>query len=1330
MKRFRLFVYGLLTIFIVGVIGAGLVSLFVDLNRFKPVIAEAALSATGRDLAIDGPIELSLFPQLRATASGIRLSNVPGGSEPDAISVAVASVQVAWLPLLTGTVDVRRIHASGVRVLVESTGEGESSLAFQPTGGGGGEPPSVPSLIDIRDVTVVLRDGDTDSPVEISRLALRPQGAAGPTEVVLAAAMNGERVAVAGEVGSLIAIGGPDPFTVDLTVDVARSSLHLSGVVTGLDTVPALDFMLTGRGPSLAALSRLSGIELPDSAPFEFSGHVTGPLDKLRAGDIAFEAGATRIQGDVSMDFAGERPRLTARIVSPNLDLSTAPAAPGDRAPARQNGTGFTLTEEPLPFGFTRSFDADVKINAGAVRALGLSLTDAAIGLRTVGGLMEIEEFTATLPEGSMRATGRIDARNAEAALSMTAEVSGLDVAKVLDGLNIPGQSTQRAGAQLELTSRGVSPRGLVDNLTANLRLSDLEVTFQEAGRFILTDASARFDGQGKPIDLRARGIFRGETIDLTGRLDPLADYRPGAPYTFRVAAKGAGADAEVQADMHAAMVDGLELQVAVRGKSLADLSGLASRLLPAAGPYSVTGVLTFADDAVTLRAADLRIADSNLEGDIAFVYGGERPKLTAELTSEIFDLALLGIRDEESKPVRAQVAEEAGGVATEAASADSQGILNDTPIDLAPLLAIDAEIGLSAVIVRSGERVLRDVRTILKSNRDGLRLDRFVAQLDGETFQVSGDVRQNADGLQVSLEAAVTGIDAAMFVEAMGLGERIDVGDLNLSSTLSSNGRTTRALFDNAAGEIVAHQLQFAVKTDDIVAHEQIALASLRIATKGAGSPVTVDARGTLGREALVVAASLAPLADLRKLEPVQLNASLSTPSTHVRVTGVAPDRRRPQDLDFMVSAEGLIVREIASAAGLTLDPAGPWRVRGVLSTTERALDLKEFEIAIGQSDLAGTFRMDRADNARRLVLRMEAKRFELTDFVQVDENDLEPAPPTEPTTGPLFSTEPFDLPSLRALNFDIGVRLKDFAGRRVTGQDFVLNATATDGVVTVERASATIDGAPVEVRATADLRGEKVVASVSLASGSLDAGEIAHELRRSARLGDVVELPVEVGIDLAGTGASAHELASTTTGTISLTGGRGHIQQRSFRFLNQGLLRQLAPWAGEQPDRTQINCVVARFDVKDGVATSRALLIDAEFLSVAGRGAVDLGRETLDLTLTPRPKEVRLLDVAVPVSVTGPIRTPTVLPTAGGTAKKVATTLGIFVNPLVLLVPVIEGVAAEKNPCVAAIERANSGEPAKEQDGVVGGVIRGIGEGVGDVGRGIGRIFGGGSE
>ena len=52
-------------------------------------------------------------------------------------------------------------------------------------------------------------------------------------------------------------------------------------------------------------------------------------------------------------------------------------------------------------------------------------------------------------------------------------------------------------------------------------------------------------------------------------------------------------------------------------------------------------------------------------------------------------------------------------------------------------------------------------------------------------------------------------------------------------------------------------------------------------------------------------------------------------------------------------------------------------------------------------------------------------------------------------------------------------------------------------------------------------------------------------------------------------------------------------------------------------------------------------------------------------------------------------------------------------FVNPLLLLVPVIEGGTAGKNPCLTALEQAALGETKPT------GAIRGVG-------RGIGRILG----
>ncbi|NQV80853.1 MAG: AsmA family protein [Alphaproteobacteria bacterium] len=1330
MKRVRLFLFGVLTVVVVGIIGFGLISLFFDLNRFKPLLVEAALQETGRNLVIDGDIELSLFPRPRATATSIRLSNVPGGSEVDAITVEIASVQVAWFPLLTGAIDIKSVHAKGVRVLVEEGADGQSSLAFQPQAkdGGGGQP-SLPNLIEVRDVSLTFRTGPTDNVVDVSRLSLRPQGSAGPTNIDLNLVLNDERVSISGQVGNLLAISEPASFPIALTANTARSTLNLEGSLSDLGQVPSLDLSVRGEGPSISDMSRVVGVQLPNSEPFVFATRLSGPFENIQAADVVFEAGSTRLLGDASLDLTAQRPRITARIHSPGVDLlmtlddATAEPAPRDRSAAETNQS--TVSSEPLPFGFSRGFDADVAFAADTVQAVGLTFTDASLTFRTVGGLMEIERLAAKLPEGSLIASGTLDTRTDEAILSVAADVTGLDVAKVLDTFNVPGNSTRRADAHLELASRGDTPRGLVDNLTAAVRLNELEVSFKDAARLVLTNASAQFDGRDQPINITARGSFRDEPVDIVGRLDPLASYRPGAPYTFQLIANGGGAVAEVRVDMRAAMVDGLTLHTAISGQNLADVSKLVELPMPVAGPYSAAGILVFSDDAITLREADIHVSDSDLKGDLTLAFGGDRTKLVGNLRAEMIDLALLGFG---AGPDRA-VAVAADETDEQRARQSVGGILNETPLNLRPFLVIDTEVSLTAGLVKAGDVLLRDVTTEVTSDREEMRLDRFSARLDGETLSASGTARQASEEIQVSLKVDVAGIDAAMWVEAMGLAERIDAGDLNLSSDLSSVGMTSRALFDNAVGEVVARRLRFAIKTDDLAAHEKIVLDSLRIATKGANSPVTMQANGTLGDESLTIEASLAPLAELRGLKPVQLEASMTTPSSHVRVRGVAPDRSRPQDLDFTVSAEGRIVREIAYAAGLNLDAAGPWRIQGALTTNNSSTELKEFAVAIGQSDLTGNVRMEDGDDGKRLRIRAVSENFDLADFIRIDADDPGQEPAADAPDGPLFSTTPINFEPLRTLNLDIGVELKAFSGRSMRGRDFTVTVAADNGVVDVHRFSATVGDKPVVGNAQLDLRGDKAKLSVSLSGGPFDAGAVALELSRS-NLGNVLQLPVEVGIEVTSTGTSAHELASLMSGTVSLTGGKGFIQQRSFRFLDQGLLRQLAPWDDEKRDRTQINCFVGRFDVKQGVATSRALLLDAEFISIAGKGSIDLGRETLNLTLTPRPKEVRLLDLAVPVAVTGPFAKPKVVPTAGGTAKKVATTLGIFVNPLVLLVPVIEGVTAEKNPCLAAIERADSGDVSDGQNGAVGGVIRGIGEGIGGVGRGIGRVLGGGKE
>ena len=77
---------------------------------------------------------------------------------------------------------------------------------------------------------------------------------------------------------------------------------------------------------------------------------------------------------------------------------------------------------------------------------------------------------------------------------------------------------------------------------------------------------------------------------------------------------------------------------------------------------------------------------------------------------------------------------------------------------------------------------------------------------------------------------------------------------------------------------------------------------------------------------------------------------------------------------------------------------------------------------------------------------------------------------------------------------------------------------------------------------------------------------------------------------------------------------------------------------------DESRINCSVGRFDVAQGVMTPNPLIVDTTRSRISGKGSIDLSGNELQLRLKPRPKKRNLINLATPVSVTGPLNDPQV--------------------------------------------------------------------------------------
>lgn len=132
-----------------------------DANRYKTLAIDWMKSERQRTLAIDGPIELSLFPRLAIKVSRVRLSEREPASKTEFASIDEAALSVQVLPLLRSQVVIDRVSASGVRATYARDAKGASNLDDLLARGGAAQPgtPAAPGAPPLRlDVSAVQFD--------------------------------------------------------------------------------------------------------------------------------------------------------------------------------------------------------------------------------------------------------------------------------------------------------------------------------------------------------------------------------------------------------------------------------------------------------------------------------------------------------------------------------------------------------------------------------------------------------------------------------------------------------------------------------------------------------------------------------------------------------------------------------------------------------------------------------------------------------------------------------------------------------------------------------------------------------------------------------------------------------------------------------------------------------------------------------------------------------------------------------------------------------------------------------------------------------------------
>lgn len=185
-----------------------------------------------------------------------------------------------------------------------------------------------------------------------------------------------------------------------------------------------------------------------------------------------------------------------------------------------------------------------------------------------------------------------------------------------------------------------------------------------------------------------------------------------------------------------------------------------------------------------------------------------------------------------------------------------------------------------------------------------------------------------------------------------------------------------------------------------------------------------------------------------------------------------------------------------------------------------------------------------------------------------------------------------------------------------------------------------------------------------------------------------------------LSGTGDSIAGLLGSSNGELSVALSRGTIS----RFLIEAAGLNVANVVFVKlfgDEQVMLECLVADFQVKNGLMQTRAFILETEDAIITLDGTISLKEERLDLDIRPENKTLRIFTFRSPLYARGTFKNPDVgvqaVPVAARAGAAVA--LGVVATPLAALVPLLNMGTEDSNQC-SALRGGKGGGGARGQE------------------------------
>ncbi len=851
--------------------------------------------------------------------------------------------------------------------------------------------------------------------------------------------------------------------------------------------------------------------------------------------------------------------------------------------------------------------------------------------------------------------------------------------------------TTESSDELSKLTGVGL-PEGVSADLQGAISLVEQGVLFQDLkgwlrnlyglDEFTVADGSVKVTDGRVEVDLKGLLEQRETTLQFS-----LGDGK----HSFAEAAEWPlEAGAQMESDrltVKGAIVPGdkavINLALGLEGKELSYLPLLMGKL-PKTGVFRIKSQMSADGTQVAFTGIDAKVGGSDITGALILHLDQSVMRLQGELQAVRLDLTPL-IKPEPKPQKTPSGAEE-----------ESRKSLLETPLEVAWPESLALDLKLSAKQIDGLDLPLQNVKGRLQVDAQTLGADGLQLHLDGVPLR-GGLQMKNGETLTFDLTGSA--IKLENIASRLGLKGKLR-GDLKqIQMRFSGKGRTLGELMaqgelrlEMATGHIAIGAAQDSPLLDLVIRHLQ--LTSLH------GKNMTLNVQGELRGERFNLQATgpeLTALVQGRPSLPVSTKITLGKTegALSLHLDGTTGKLKGPQS--FLIRCPSL--QTLSKLTGVALPETPAYRLEGEAMASKERVVFSKLRAEMGKSRITGSLRIELLGERPNVQGELKAETIDLAELRQLQQEEAQPQKGTGESDW-LFPERPLPLSWLTLFDMNLQLKLPKLVLGTAPVGSMHASVSLSAGELRIEPVVIKLaTGGSLRATASANAATMPPQLALQLKVKEFDYGVLLERVKVTSD----VEGSADFSIDISSSGESWREVAAGLDGHLVLIGGKGRIKNQGLPFKLKDFVGKLLPQMGlkEEPV-VDLNCLVDRLDFDKGIGHSNGMLIDTTKLTIAGGGEIDLRKETLDMILNPRPKELTLVSLANPVKLEGRLHAPVIMPTKLGMLKTIAGVTAGIANPAYLLLAFGDVGVSEENPCLAAIQQVETA--AKEKQGMGG--------------------------